>query len=307
MKLPSLLCAGLSLAVAAIAAEPTPNTTPDTPANADAPAKADGSAAAGAASAASEAYAKIQAEVNPVIDQIRTKVGAGKSTEADFAEELQALDKIVAAHAAEKSDPVAQVALTKGMFYVQYLKNFDKGRQIIADVQKNFPNTKSAEIAGQIEQHLDAYKAQYEKEQSLAPGSVFPDFDEKDIAGQPLSIAKYKGKVVLVDFWATWCGPCVNELPNVKAAYEKYHDKGFEIVGISLDQNEEKLKSFLAEKKIAWPQYFDGQGWDSKLGRRYGVDTIPATYLLDGEGKIVAKNLRGEALSREVARLLKQP
>jgi thiol-disulfide isomerase/thioredoxin len=94
----------------------------------------------------------------------------------------------------------------------------------------------------------------------LKPGVVFPDFNEKDLAGEPLSIAKFKGKVVLVDFWATWCGPCRGELPNVLAAYKKYHDKGFEIIGISLDRDENALKSFIKENGMVWPQYFDGLG-----------------------------------------------
>jgi len=112
--------------------------------------------------------------------------------------------------------------------------------------------------------------------------------------------------VVLVDFWATWCGPCVGELPNVLAAYKKYHDKGFEIVGISLDEDQGKLEGFTAAKGMTWRQYFDGTGWDNKLAKRYGVTAIPATYLLDRDGKIAAKNLRGPALETELARLLGQ-
>jgi thiol-disulfide isomerase/thioredoxin len=107
-----------------------------------------------------------------------------------------------------------------------------------------------------------------------------------------------------VDFWATWCGPCVAELPNVLETYQKYHDKGFDVVGISLDQDENKLKSFILQRKISWHQYFDGKGWENKLAVKYGISSIPATYLLDKDGKIVAKDVRGEELGKAVAKAL---
>lgn len=96
----------------------------------------------------------------------------------------------------------------------------------------------------------------------------------------------------------------MRELPNVQKTYEKYHPKGFEIIGISLDEDEQKLKSFLKEKNIPWPQYFDGKGWENKLAMQYGIKSIPATFLLDGDGKIIAKDLRGEELEQAVAKAL---
>jgi peroxiredoxin len=155
-----------------------------------------------------------------------------------------------------------------------------------------------------MKQQQEMKKNQQEAELKLAIGKVFPDFDEKDLANKPLSVGNYKGKVVLVDFWATWCGPCVGELPNVLKTYEKYHSKGFEIVGISLDSDKTKLTSFMETKKMTWQQYFDGKGWGNKLAGKYGVGSIPATFLLDREGKIIAKNLRGEALEAEVGKIL---
>jgi thiol-disulfide isomerase/thioredoxin len=124
------------------------------------------------------------------------------------------------------------------------------------------------------------------------------------MTGKPLSIANYKGKVVLLDFWATWCPPCRAELPNVLKTYKEYHAQGFEIIGISLDrdQDREKLTSFLEEKNMTWPQFFDGNYWKNKLAVKYGVNSIPATYLLDGQGTIIGKDLRGEELDKAVAK-----
>ena len=138
----------------------------------------------------------------------------------------------------------------------------------------------------------------------LSEGSKFPDFDVKDTTGKPLSVANYKGKVVLLDFWATWCPPCRAEIPNVVKAYEKHHSEGFEIIGISLDKDQQRLDTFTKENKMTWRQYFDGKVWQNDLARKYGIEGIPATFLLDGEGKIIGKNLRGQALESAVSRAL---
>jgi len=159
-------------------------------------------------------------------------------------------------------------------------------------------------IKKQKEEQAARQAAMKKVQDELAVGKKFPDFNEKDTNGKPLSVANYKGKVVLIDFWATWCGPCVKELPAVQAAYDKHHSKGFEIIGISLDSDRAKLDKFVKEKNMPWQQFFDGQGWKNKLSTQYGVNSIPATYLLDGNGVIIGKNLRGEALEAAVAKAL---
>jgi thiol-disulfide isomerase/thioredoxin len=123
------------------------------------------------------------------------------------------------------------------------------------------------------------------------------------VDGREVDLAKLQGKVVLIDFWATWCGPCVAELPNVIKAYKELHPKGFEIVGISLDSDKAELEAFVKDKGMEWPQYFDGKGWQNEISTKYGINSIPAMWLLNKKGMVVSTNARG-GLEEQVAKLL---
>jgi len=193
-------------------------------------------------------------------------------------------------------------------------------------LQKHFGY--NAKAATQAAQATAAAKAQYHQELVSAPpvavpdtsrpveprvaeglevGQRFPGFSETDVAGNPVSVAGFRGKVLLIDFWATWCGPCRRELPNVIALYQKFHPQGFEVVGVSLDDDRDKLIAFTQQNGMAWQQYFDGLGWDNKLARAYHVEGIPMTYLLDRHGIILGKELHGEDLDNAVVSALASP
>lgn len=121
-----------------------------------------------------------------------------------------------------------------------------------------------------------------------AKGREMPDISFTSLDNQPIDLRNYRGRVVLVDFWATWCSPCVAKLPEVQKLYDKYHAKGLEVVGISLDSKKEKLLSFLEERKLPWPQYFDGQGWNNKIAKQFSIHSIPDVWIIDQNGKIAA-------------------
>lgn len=140
------------------------------------------------------------------------------------------------------------------------------------------------------------------------PGNTM-EISGKLVDGDQFDLSHFKGKVVLVDFWATWCGPCVAELPNVKRMYKAYHDRGFEVVGISLDQSREDLEDFIAKEKLPWPVLYEGggeetSGWKHPLATYYGVNAIPLAILLNREGKVINMQARGEALGELLSDLL---
>lgn len=136
-----------------------------------------------------------------------------------------------------------------------------------------------------------------------AVGEPMLNFTQNDVEGKPVQFSNFKGKYVLVDFWASWCGPCRAENPNVLKAYQQYKDKNFTVVGISLDDKGENWKKAIKDDQMPWTQVSDLKGWKNEVSTYYGIMGIPSTLLIDPQGNIIAKDLRGESLNKKLAEL----
>lgn len=149
------------------------------------------------------------------------------------------------------------------------------------------------------------FAAGLEKAKRTAVGQPAMDFDQPDKDGKNVTLASYKGKYVLIGFWASWCGPCRAENPNVLKAYSRFREKGFDVVSISLDEKKEKWLAAIQADNLAWTQLSDLKGWRNAVAEKYGIKAIPQNLLIDPNGNIIAKNLRGDALERKLEEVLK--
>jgi peroxiredoxin len=177
---------------------------------------------------------------------------------------------------------------------LQYGKEADEIEEMLAKLD---PSLLGSSLVGNVTRRLETLK-------KVAIGMPAPEFTQNDSLGNPVSLSSFKGKYLLIDFWAAWCAPCRGENPNVDSVYQKYSDRGFEILGVSLDDAREYWLKAVKDDGLTWTQVSDLKGWANGVAALYGISSIPSNLLLDPEGVIIKKNLRGEDLHSALAALL---
>lgn len=236
---------------------------------------------------------------------------AGKATDKAEAEDPfnQRMQKAVEAARKLSSDGMESMLLEFEKQVRLVMKDFpDRGEAYgaLMEVAQNIGGEKAKTITEEIAKSNapeEVKKMAADLQKKMARVGKPLDLKYKAIDGREVDLAALKDKVVLIDFWATWCGPCVAELPHVKEAYEKLHPKGFEIVGISFDEDREALEKFVKDKTMAWPQFFDGKGWQNKYAGEFGINSIPAMWLVDKKGVLRDQNARAD-LAGKVEKML---
>ena len=193
----------------------------------------------------------------------------------------------------ENKDAYLSVLLLENFLMRQYL-TVDEVKTYFEGLDKSLHETKSGK---KIKTALDAMTA-------IVIGKPAPNFSAPSPEGKTISLKESLGKVTIIDFWASWCGPCRAENPNVVALYKEFHPKGLNIIGVSLDKDAAKWKDAIAKDGLTWPHVSNLKFWDDPIAKQYNVQSIPATFILDAKGNIVAKDLRGDELRAKVTELL---
>ncbi|HWK07424.1 MAG TPA: TlpA disulfide reductase family protein [Puia sp.] len=229
-------------------------------------------------------------------------------------QELQKLSETDAA-AAEKRSKTELIPLYDSMNLKieSYVKEHPKSLVSLIELSKIAGGIDTKELGG-VFSGLDkslqesatgkGIAASIESRLKTEVGVVAIPFTQKNDKGEDISLTSFKGKYLLIDFWASWCGPCRAENPNVVKSFNKYKDKGFMILGVSLDQDSTKWKAAIEKDSLGWAQVSDLKGWQNAVAVQYGIQAIPANFLVGPDGVIIAKDLRGEALEQKLAELL---
>jgi peroxiredoxin len=192
-----------------------------------------------------------------------------------------------------KRNPVSIVSLSAS----QYLDK-EKDTAIFSQLSKTLSEKYPANI------YVNEFSKQVSRMHSLPAGSFAPEIKLKTPDGKEISLSSFRGKIVLVDFWASWCAPCRKENPNIVAMYKKFHPRGFEILGVSLDDNLNSWKDAIEHDRLSWTQVSELKKWESEVVKDYGMEEIPFSVLIDREGKIIAKGLHGSELEVKIEEAL---
>lgn len=251
-----------------------------------------------------DAYQEIRTQLNSLMKQMETLYSALSDTTLTD-EQREAKGKEIEG-LQEKMIGVAKDGIAKNITNPVGI-HLLKQNYYYMDVNELDPLMPQIPAMYDQDERIVQIKANVKQMKATAVGQKFTDFEMQTPEGEKVKLSDYvgKGKVVLVDFWASWCGPCRREMPNLVDLYAKYKNKNFEIVGVSLDQSGEAWKNAIKQLNISWPQMSDLKYWDCEGAKLYAVSSIPHTVLIDTDGTILARGLPGEALQEKLAEVIK--
>ncbi|WP_223550435.1 TlpA disulfide reductase family protein [Aestuariivivens sp. NBU2969] len=260
-----------------------------------------------------EAYQRYFKNENSLKDKLKTLTSNyQKATASNSGDQKAILKEITQTRETLNELPITYINQNKDAFLtVLILNQAIKNRQLKFEQIESIYNSLSQELkissyGNKTGAYITTQKQIMKAEKTTQIGNVAPNFSAPNPEGKTLALNNIKGEITIIDFWASWCGPCRRENPKVVKLYEAYHKKGLEIIGVSLDREGQKdrwLKA-IEDDQLTWHHVSNLKFWQDPIAKLYNVRSIPATFILDAEGKIIAKNLRGQALEKKIAELL---